>query len=52
MNTEPLESPALRALIGARLGLRGAPQAVLQFGTSRIAPATPRRPVGEVLSWA
>ena len=52
MNTEPLESPALRALIGARLGRRGAPQAVLQFGTSRIAPATPRRPVGEVLSWA
>ena len=38
--------------VGARLGLRGAPQAVLQFGTSRIAPATPRRPVGEVLSWA
>ncbi len=52
MNTEPLESAALRALVGTRLGLRGAPQAVLQFGTSRSAPATPRRPVGEVLSWA
>jgi nitroreductase len=51
MNTEPLEAPALRALLSARLSLRGAPQAVLQFGTARTAPATPRRPVAEVLSW-
>ncbi len=51
MNTEPLESPALRGLVSARLGLRGAPQVVLQLGTARTAPATPRRPVGEVLSW-
>lgn len=51
LNTAPLESPALRSLLRARLSLRGAPQAVLQLGSARAAPATPRRPVSELLSF-
>lgn len=51
MHTEMLESAGLRGLVSARLGLRSAPQVVLQLGAARSAPATPRRPVTELLSW-
>ena len=50
LQSQPLESPALRAELAARLGLAGEPQLLLQFGRSNTAPATARRPVSETLT--
>jgi hypothetical protein len=49
MHTQPLELPILRAHIRGRLGLLGAPQMLLQLGRADIAPATARRPPGDLL---
>jgi nitroreductase len=46
--SEPLEVPAIRRLIKARLDLPGAPQMLLQFGLARTTHATARRPPGEI----
>lgn len=49
---QPIEEPALRALVRDELDLPGFPQALLRMGTSPSgsgAPATSRRPVAEVL---
>jgi hypothetical protein len=48
LHTQPLEDPVTRALIRDRLGLRGKPQIVLQFGHANSAASTSRRPAGEV----
>jgi hypothetical protein len=50
LHTQPLEDPPLRVAIRARLALPGAPQMLLQLGRAHIAPVTPRRPVGELLT--
>lgn len=47
LQSEPLESPRLRAEIRSRLCLSGVPQLLLQFGRANIAPATARRPAAE-----
>jgi nitroreductase len=49
LNSEPMESPSIRALITDRLALPGVPQLLLEFGRARTAAATARRPVGELL---
>ena len=49
LNSEPMESPLIRALITDRLALPGVPQLLLEFGRARTAAATARRPVGELL---
>jgi hypothetical protein len=49
LHTQPLEIASLRAAVRAQLALPGAPQMVLQFGRSHVAPLTPRRPVGDLL---
>lgn len=47
---QPAELPALRLRLSALMGRSGFPQIVLRMGHPRsTAPATPRRPVGEVL---
>jgi hypothetical protein len=48
--SQPIELPTLRAEIRARLGLLGAPQMLLQLGRANVAPATARRPAGDLLS--
>lgn len=50
LQSQPLESPALRAELRATLGLSGEPQLLLQFGRSNTAPATARRPAAETLA--
>jgi hypothetical protein len=50
LHTEPLEFGPVRGLIRSGLRLAGAPQMVLQFGRVRVAQATARRPVRDVLS--
>jgi hypothetical protein len=50
--SEPLESPARRAELRARLNLAGEPQMLLQFGRSNTAPATARRPASQTLTAA
>ncbi len=47
--TQPLESPAIRELIRARLALPGAPQMLLQFGLAQTTQATARRPPAELI---
>lgn len=50
LQSQPLELPAMRAEISARLDLTGAPQMILQFGRSNTAAATPRRMVADILA--
>jgi hypothetical protein len=49
LHTQPLEIPAVRALIRSRLALPGEAQMLLQFGRSGITRPTPRRPARELL---
>ncbi len=49
LQSQPLESPAWRAELRARLRLPGEPQMLLQFGRANTAAATARRPASEVL---
>jgi len=49
LQSQPLESPGLRAAIRDYLGLPGSPQMLLQFGRASTAAATPRRPVAEII---
>jgi hypothetical protein len=49
LQSQPLELPALRAELAARLQLSGAPQMLLQFGRSNTAGPTPRRSAAEIL---
>jgi Nitroreductase family len=49
LHTQPLEIPAVRALIRARLALPGQAQMLLQFGRSETTRPTPRRPARELL---
>jgi hypothetical protein len=49
LNSQPMESPPLRALVRSRLGLPGAPQMLMQFGRAHTAAATARRPVEDVI---
>jgi hypothetical protein len=50
LQSQPLESPGLRAAIQDYLRLSGHPQLLLQFGRANTAAATPRRPVAEVMA--
>jgi len=49
LHTQPLEIPAVRALIRARLALPGEAQMLLQLGRSETTRPTPRRPARELL---
>jgi hypothetical protein len=49
LHTQPLEIPAVRTLIRARLALPGEAQMLLQFGRSETTRPTPRRPARELL---
>ncbi len=49
LHSEPLEIPAVRAMIRSRLALPGEAQMLLQLGLSRSTRPTPRRPVTELL---
>jgi nitroreductase len=49
LNSEPTESPLIRALFRDRLALPGVPHLLLEFGRAHTAAATARRPVGELL---
>jgi hypothetical protein len=49
LNSQPMESPPLRALVRSRLGLPGAPQMLLEFGRARTAAAPARRPVEDLI---
>jgi hypothetical protein len=49
LHTQPLEFPAIRDLIRARLALPGAPQMLLQFGPAHSGMSSPRRPVPDLL---
>ena len=49
LHSEPLEIPAVRAMIRSRLALPGQAQMLLQLGLSRSTRPTPRRPVTELL---
>jgi hypothetical protein len=50
LHTQPLEFPAIRDLIRARLALPGAVQILLQFGLARTGMSSPRRPVPDILA--
>jgi len=50
LNTQPMESAPVRALVRDRLRLPGAPQMLLEFGRAHTAPATARRPAEDLLS--
>lgn len=50
LQSQPLESPALRAEVRACLGLDGQPQLLLQLGRANIAAATARRPATETVT--
>jgi hypothetical protein len=50
LDTQPLEKPALRALIAARLTHPGSPQMLLEFGVSRTTHPTARRTAAD-LTW-
>jgi hypothetical protein len=52
LQSQPIESPSLRAQVRGRLGLAGEPQLLLQFGRSNIAHATARRAISETLRGA
>ena len=49
LHTQPLEIPAVRALIRSRLALPGDAQMLLQLGLSGITRPSPRRPPRELL---
>jgi nitroreductase len=49
LQSQALESPALRAQVRDRLQLDGWPQMLLQFGRANVAPATARRPAAEII---
>jgi hypothetical protein len=49
LHTQPLEFPAIRELIRARLALPGAAQVLLQFGPAHSGMSSPRRPVPDLL---
>jgi hypothetical protein len=49
LNSQPMEAPAIRALLRSRLALPGMPHLLLEFGRAHSAPATARRPVSELL---
>jgi hypothetical protein len=49
LHTQPLESTAIRNLIGDRLMLPGAPQMILQLGRARSAHVTARRPPADLI---
>jgi hypothetical protein len=49
LHTQPLEFPAIRDLIRARLALPGAVQMLLQFGPARSSMSSARRPVPDFL---
>jgi hypothetical protein len=46
---QPVELPALRALLRQQAGIHGYPQVVLRLGFGESGVASPRRPVEEVL---
>jgi hypothetical protein len=50
LNSQPLESAPVRALIRTRLGLPGAPQLLLEFGLAGTARPTARRPAADLLA--
>ncbi len=50
LNSQPMESAAIRVLVRSRLGLRGAPHLLLEFGCAHTAAATARRPVSELIA--
>jgi hypothetical protein len=47
--SQPLEAAAIRAVIGDRLALPGAPQMLLQLGLAHTAQATARRPASDLI---
>ena len=49
LHTQPLEFPAIRSIIRARLALPGAVQMVLQFGPAHSTMSAARRPVPDFL---
>jgi nitroreductase len=50
LQSQPLESPRIRAQVRALVGPGGYPQMLLQFGRANTAPATARRPHSELLA--
>jgi nitroreductase len=50
LNSQPLESAPVRALIRSKLGLPGAPQLLLEFGLAKTARPTARRSAAELLA--
>ncbi len=50
LQSQPLESPALRAEVRSCLGLAGQPQLLLQFGRANTAQATARRPAADIVT--
>jgi hypothetical protein len=50
LQSQPLESPALRAEVRSCLGLAGHPQLLLQLGRANTAAATARRPAAEIVT--
>jgi nitroreductase len=50
LNSQPMESPSVRALVAGRLGRPGVPQMLLEFGRAHTAEATARRPVEELIA--
>ena len=49
MLSQPIEVPAAKEQLRIALGRPGTPQMVLRIGYGDPAPATPRRPVAEVI---
>jgi hypothetical protein len=49
LHTQPLESPAARVELRARLALDGVPQMLMQLGRANTAAATARRPPAEII---
>ncbi len=49
LNSQPMESPPLRALVRSRLALPGAPQILMELGRAHTAAATARRPVQDLI---
>ncbi len=50
LQSQPLESAALRAEVRSCLGLAGQPQLLLQFGRANTAQATARRPAADIVT--
>jgi len=50
LNSQPMESAAIRALVRSRLALPGVPHLLLELGRAHTAAATARRPVSELTS--